>query len=290
MGRAGSDFRFIQAGLYAQKVLSDRNIDSLPIDPIEIASIEGIMVQAKSPDALGVSGMLLRYGEEYGIAYATHIESEGFRRFCIAHELGHYFLPGHIDHVLPPGQSVHNSTAGFVSKDEFELEADHFAARLLMPEPLFDRAMNRAGTGLEAVEKLAAECITSLTATAIRYAQATDGLAAAIISDGKIIDYAFMSDELKEVRGIQWMRKNTPLPKCTATYEFNADPTNVAEGKKSDAATCLLDWFNADVDVEMSEEIVGLGGYSRTLTVLFADEVSVEGNDGLEELTSPHFR
>ena len=156
MGRAGSDFRFVQAGLYAQKVLRDRNIDTLPVDPIAIASIEGIMVQAKSPDAAGVSGMLLRYGEEYGIAYATHIESEGFRRFCIAHELGHYFLPGHIDYVLPPGQSVHNSTAGFVGKDEFELEADHFAARLLMPEPLFEHAMGRAGTGLDAVEILAA--------------------------------------------------------------------------------------------------------------------------------------
>ena len=47
--------------------------------------------------------MLIRYGQEFYIAYATHIQSEGFRRFSVAHELDHYFLPGHIDHVLPNG-------------------------------------------------------------------------------------------------------------------------------------------------------------------------------------------
>jgi hypothetical protein len=47
----------------------------------------------------GVSGMLLRNGDDFGILYATHIKSSGFQRFSISHELGHYFLPGHIDAV-----------------------------------------------------------------------------------------------------------------------------------------------------------------------------------------------
>lgn len=291
MSGAGSEFRLIEAGLQAQKVLKERGIDSLPVDPMLLAENEGILVQAKSADAQGVSGMLIRFGQEFCIAYATHIENDGFRRFSVAHELGHYFLSGHVDHVLPSGQAIHESRAGFVVSDPYELEADHFAARLLMPSPLFENAMSKVGTGLAAVKNLRDTCVTSLTATAIRYAQAADTLVATIVSEGKTIKYAFMSDELKEVNGIQWMRRNTPLPKNTATYEFNSDTTKVSAGKTVESDTSLLEWFTADVDVEMTEEIVGLGRYGRTLTILVGEELrDVEDEDGLEELTSPHFR
>jgi Zn-dependent peptidase ImmA (M78 family) len=60
----------------------------------------------------------------------------GFRRFTIAHELGHYFIEGHVDAIFSEG-SVHESRAGFISSSNFELEADHFAARLLMHNALF---------------------------------------------------------------------------------------------------------------------------------------------------------
>ena len=264
---------------------------SLPIDPMLLAENEDILVQAKSPDAEGVSGMLIRFGQEFCIAYATHIESDGFRRFSVSHELGHYFLSGHIDHVLPAGQAIHESRAGFVVGDPYELEADHFAARLLMPSPLFEDAMSRAGDGLAAVKKLQEICITSLTATAIRYAQAADGLVAAVVSQGKTIKFAFMSDELKDVKGIHWMRKNTPLPKNTATFEFNSKVSNVLDGETAESDTSLLEWFTADSDVEMTEEIVGLGGYGRTLTILVGEELPDDDeDDGFEELTIPRFR
>ena len=93
--------------------------------------------------------MLLRYGSTFGIAYATHIDSIGFRNFSVAHELGHYYLPGHIDAVL--SGDVHESHAGFASGSRYEMEADHFAATLLMPRALFKKAMNVAGDGLRAI-------------------------------------------------------------------------------------------------------------------------------------------
>ena len=83
-----------------------------------------------------MSGILLRTGDSCGIAYATHIDNPGFQRFSIAHELGHYFLPGHLDAVLGD-RDVHESHAEFASADRYELEADHFAASLLMPRCLF---------------------------------------------------------------------------------------------------------------------------------------------------------
>src|SRR5258708_2200140 len=119
-----------------------------------IATSRDIEVKAKPDTAGGVSGMLLRYGDTFGIAYATHIPSEGFQRFSVGHELGHYFLDGHIDHVLPK-DGVHTSYAGFVSADPYELEADQFAAVLLMPSAPFKHAIARQDPGLEVVESLA---------------------------------------------------------------------------------------------------------------------------------------
>jgi IrrE N-terminal-like domain len=104
---------------------------------------------------------------QFVIVYATHTGSEGFERFSVGHELGHYFLDGHIDHVLPKN-GIHTSYGGFVSADPYELEADHYSAGLLMPGALFAKAVNKCKPGLETVEFMAGLCKTSLTATPYR--------------------------------------------------------------------------------------------------------------------------
>ena len=76
----------------AERLIKELGIERLPIDPIVIAGSLGIVVQPKATTG-GVSGMLIRVGNEFGIAYATHIDSEGFKRFSIAHEIGHYRIP-----------------------------------------------------------------------------------------------------------------------------------------------------------------------------------------------------
>ena len=114
--------------------------------------------------------MLLHMGGVFGIGYPTHINNQGFRRFSVAHELGHYRLPGHIEAVLGD-QGRHFSKAGFRSTGRYEQEADQFASTLLMPAKLFAAAAGRAGDGLQAIKTLQATCETSLEVTAIRYAQ-----------------------------------------------------------------------------------------------------------------------
>ena len=87
--------RFWKAALVADEVIQEFQFTSLPIDPFAIAREGGIEVMAKPVSAKGVSGMFIRMGEQYGIAYATHIENEGFQRFSVAHELGHNFGAPH---------------------------------------------------------------------------------------------------------------------------------------------------------------------------------------------------
>jgi len=278
----------------AEQFIKDRKITALPIDPVRIAKDLEIEVVAKPASSKGVSGMLLRYGDDYAIAYATHIDSDGFQRFSIAHELGHYLLPGHIDHLLPAGKNIHESRGGFVSTDPYELSADYFAAGLLMPNPLFSQAMWNSGEGLAAVESLAGLCRTSLTATAIRYVQCIHTVVAMVMSAGTRIDYCFMSDALKEVPGLTWIRKGDALVKTTATYRFNQNEQRVIQADRTEAASTIQDWFGGRRNLEMTEEVVGLGRYGKTLTILCLvgdpEEEDDDNDENVEESWTPRFR
>lgn len=231
------------------------------------------MVQPRPSDRSGVSGFLMRVGDHFGICYATHIKNEGFIRFTVSHELGHYFLPGHCEHLFPPGTLVHESRSGYLSQDPRERQADVFATTLLMPENLFVPAMRNAGAGFEAIESLARSCRTSITSTAIRYAQFAEDPVAVIVSRGNAIEYCFISDALAEIRGVRPIRKGSILPPSSTTAVFNRTEAKIGGGLQDAGYSNLDEWFEgAPSTIEMKEDVVGLGTYGRTLTVLFNDE------------------
>ena len=279
-------FHLKMAKQQAEAFLRDEGITALPVDPFAIARSRDIEVKPKPDTAGGVSGMLLRHGNAFGILYATHIPSEGFQRFSIGHELGHYFLEGHIDHVLPK-DGVHTSHAGFVSADPYELEADQFAAGLLMPSAPFKRTLGRHDAGLAAIEFMAGLCKTSLTAAAIRYAELTDAAVAIVISTGSTIDFCFMSETIKSLPHLSWLRKGTPVPPGTVTAKLNANARRVADGERDEADIDVMDWLGGDRSVRATEEAVGLGNYGKTLTVItcpvLRDETYREDEDENEE-------
>lgn len=270
------------AELQASLVLKNLGITSLPVDPFAIARNRDIVCEQKSGLATGISGCLMKVGDIFGILYSTRFSSEGFRRFTVAHELGHYFLEGHVQHLFGAGQTFHQSESGFTSDDKYEREADSFAAGLLMPKLLFKSACADAGQGLEAVESLSELCGTSLTATAIRYASFCDDPVAVVCSMGQRVQFAFLSKPLKDRRDLTWIRKGAGLPIGTATATFNKEQQNVLSAKRVASSSTLDVWFDGGGDVELTEEVVGLGEYGRTLTVLSAETLP-EPQDENEE-------
>ncbi|MBY5828652.1 ImmA/IrrE family metallo-endopeptidase [Rhizobium leguminosarum] len=279
----------------AEALLKEEEVLSLPIDPFAIAARRDIVVEGKAEKTEGVSGMLLRHGNDFGIVYATHIRSEGFQRFSVAHELGHYFLPGHIDQVIKDG--IHVSRAGFVTNDPYELEADHFAAGLLMPESLFRKEAGRHDPGLSAVEAIAEACGTSRTAAAIRYAELADAAVAVIVSTGGVIDYCFLSEAMKSLPKLDWLRKGTPLPTGTATAQLAATPARVAAGERIRTEVDVRDWLGGPTRAGIDEESLGLGSYGKVLTILASSKIGQDfepddddEEEALIESWTPRFR
>ena len=244
-----------------------------------IAEQEGVTVVAKPAGVEGVSGGII-FQDPPIIFHSTAIRSRAFQRFTVAHELGHYFVDGHWDRMQAAG--AHVSRAGFGrSKDPFETEADHFAASLLMPRDQVRRLLNREQIGLAAVRALAFDAETSLTASAIRIIECCDEPIAMVMSRRGEIAYVFMSGAFKRLRPQRWLRTGEPLPE-TATRRFSLDQNRVAAAEELCVQTRMENWFGSG-DTELDEEIVGLGSYERTLTILSCEGVTETEDDGEDE-------
>lgn len=113
----------------AWKVLIDNEISSLPVDLSKIAQNNEITILKNSDVGElreGEDGISIFDGENWFIVYDDTLESIGYKRLVIAHELGHIFL----GHPLYSGIHSQVATAG---KPKEEIEADTFAGRLLAP-------------------------------------------------------------------------------------------------------------------------------------------------------------
>lgn len=167
----------MQAARKAAESLVDRyNIDSAPVDVHWIAKKLGLQVIYND---LGenVSGLLV---SRDNVAAICVRESDPLvrQRFTIAHEIGHFSLR----HQFEPGEHVHvdegwkvtprssNRSVGFDAK---EVEANQFAAALLMPSKLLRQRTARFAGGQfddSHVSELAREFRVSEQAMAIRLA------------------------------------------------------------------------------------------------------------------------
>src|SRR5258708_1133827 len=91
---------FWHAEIRAAEVVAKMQISCLPVDPFAIADREGIVCEEISSVSLGISGCLMKAGDNFGIFYTSKFPNDGFLRFTLAHELGHYFLDGHYKHIF----------------------------------------------------------------------------------------------------------------------------------------------------------------------------------------------
>ena len=259
----------LAARVAAARVIQDYGLRELPVDPFAVARGCEIIVEAKPSSHDGFSGMLARVGDSFGILYATHVSSPGFQRFSVGHELGHYFLEGHVDHLL--GSGPHASRSGFIARNPYEVEADLFSSALLLPPHLIGPILSREADGMTAVCHLASLARTSLTATAVAYVQQTTSAIAVVQSRQGVVEFCIYSDAMKAA-GVRWLRNGdlVPLNTLTATLQ---DPRAVKSVRSAQIG--LAQWFQSPLDHAAHEDVIGLGTFDRLLTVVRCDRLSL---------------
>lgn len=271
-------FRLRMATQLGEKIAAEFGFTQFPVRPQTIAEARDIMLQAKPAEVTGVSGAIIFAGDAATIIYSTEHDNEGFENFSIAHELGHWFLPGHPEEITKNG-GTHISRANFTQNTSIELEADHFASGLLLPSALTRKLLVNNQIGLDGVLNLADAAHCSLTAAAIRATECSAYPAAIVVSRDEEIAYAFLSDSFKNLGKLAFPRKGAPLPP-SATLRFNEDKAKVLHAERAVAETDLSTWFDGPGRIGLDEEIIGLGKYGYTLTVLTSEQLP---EDPLEE-------
>lgn len=271
-----SRLKFIQQ--LAGKTLADNDLlRKLPVDPKELAEKVDINVIPFSPPHRDISGCLMMNQGAFGIFYSTAIQNEGFQNFTIAHELGHYFIPDHPSAVLVDGK--HLSRSGFISKNRFEREADAFAAALLMPWKLIEPVVKNSNPGFEAIKALSDACTSSLVASTIRYCEVTSECVAAVISHNGVVEFMTASESFKRLQGVNWIKKREQVPGSVPTSHLSSDSDWVKRCEVALEGSLLNQWFPDANEQEVEEDVIGLGSYDRTLTVLITESAPEEEED-----------
>ena len=91
----------------------------------------------------------------------------------------------------------------------------------------------------------------------------TDDAVAIVISTGPTIDFCFMSETIKSLPQLSWLRKGTPVPRGTATAKLNANARRVADSERDEADIDIMDWLGGNRSVRANEQVVGLGNTAR---------------------------
>ena len=137
-----------------------------PVKVIPIANALGMKVYYTEGWENEISGLIKRESEEegrknsYGI-YVNESHSYVRRRFTIAHEIAHFIL--HRDRIGNKLYEDYMLRGGLSNKEE--VEANYFAADILMPWHLITRAMDE---GITTIEDLSSAFEVSKSAMSIR--------------------------------------------------------------------------------------------------------------------------
>jgi Zn-dependent peptidase ImmA (M78 family) len=128
--------------LAATALLRSLDINRIPIDVDEIARRAGVNVVRQQFADGEVSGMLFREEGKQPVIGVNTSQATVRQRFTLAHELGHWQLhPGRVVILDRPVRINRRDSKSSMATDREEIEANDFAANLLMPEDAIRRQL-----------------------------------------------------------------------------------------------------------------------------------------------------
>lgn len=252
------------SSIYASQLCKEINYSKIPVDPVEIAESKGIEIREE--DAKGYTGMLLVVDGEAMIAVKKSIREVTKKRFTIAHEIGHYTIPGHITPQQTMFQCSDRDMTTFGKINNKEMEANWFASELLLPEDHFKKRTQYEDLSKTLIDDLCSEFETSLTATGIRFVTFRPEYAL-VFSENSRVRWFYPGDEFRYYLDA---RPGSPLHKDSLAYDF----FNGVVLPDTFAEVPSYSWIN-DYKFKRSfrllEMAIGSRTYNHVLSFLYVD-------------------
>jgi IrrE N-terminal-like domain len=225
--------------------------------------------------------MTLAKGSARGvIALRRSIRELGRKNFTVAHEIGHLILPGHDDSTVCRAEEVESWARGLSAR---ELEANQFAAELLMPTPVVTKVIGTRDPSLAPCETLAARFGTSLTAAAYKFAELSPYQCAVVWSSAGEVKWFKGSSEFSA-----WVRIRERVDRRTFAHDAFAG-SELPDRPEPVPADAWLDG-RFDPNAMVLEQSRAMPNYNAVLTLLWLKENPESVDDeGLEPLDPTEF-
>lgn len=242
---------------FAHRLLSSLSLPQ-PISLERLATALGLRIRAVPMNAWEGVMQKVADGRALGtIRIRSGIRSSARVRFTIAHEIGHYFLPGHgeqssectFSDIYVPGKSAPK-----------ELEANRFAAELLLPAEKIRSHIRQQPLSIDLIRHVAKEFDASLLATAFQCVAETDETCVAIVTSDRVVRYYRRSKS--------WARAiEVGCPLSERSLAFGLDLiNNEGTGTIHICAWAHGGWF--DVLDQVRENSLYIPNHNMTLTIL----------------------
>jgi hypothetical protein len=198
------------------------------------------------------------------IRVKADIPELGRKRFAAAHEIGHWRLHAKISQIL--ACTAQDMVARYRASSP-EIEANYFAAELLMPEFLFAPRTLNAHPTAERIRELENEFQTSLTATVRRFCDLSKEYCAVVLSEAGKVKWIRASAQLEPFIGRE---PGEPLPPAAVATEFFTKRNVPASAQPLPAEVWLRSVDELETD-EMFEQVIPQPAYNSVLSLIWID-------------------
>jgi hypothetical protein len=245
--------------------VAEKFVKTAPPDLTALCRDLGLRI--REVPAKGFDGALIRSkaGQKGIVAVKASIFEKSRKRFTIAHEIGHFIIPHHRDlGNICEDRKIESFDSHL---NQAEIEANEFAAELLLPSALLRKRFNLSEFSLPQISAVAADFGTSLTATTRSFLTLTDLPCAMVWSVTNSARWFVRSDSF---------RFFLPLAELPANGSFAA---RIFRGESAPAelapvrADAWLDRQDAERITTLLEHSISLPNYSAVLTLLRAYKV-----------------
>lgn len=190
-------------------------------------------------------------------------------RFSVAHELGHYFISEHHQSIVNGTFQVHPSKFKPQQTNIIEIEADSFAATLLMPSEPFKICCFRKKFSLDLIEAISNQFNISFTSALLRFADEDAGTYPLMISffrNGVLSGYKKSNDFT--FKNVPFKSKiGQPPPPSSVLGEHY----RLKDSKFKDVQEIAADdWFWVNSSKKMKEQCF-YSDYGYDISVLWID-------------------
>lgn len=247
---------------YAGQLLEETGITTVPVDLYKVADAKNVIV--KEDDVEGYDGMLIVMGDVALISINSMIRETTRKRFTIAHELGHFSIPGHLEAGNGQIRCTVSDLSMFGQKNAGrEVEANYFAAELLMPALHFRKEVQRGELTPGFLSKLCDTYDTSLTATSLRFIAFRPEFALVCSEKGQVKWFHRGNDFPLYLNSIP----GSPLHKDSYAYDYFKKGF-LAEGLEDVNPLAWIDDCKLKDSVTLMEMVIGLPTYDMALSFI----------------------